>query len=116
MIQIPTVSDMFYTQITTLDGTDYLLEFRFNTRENCWYLIVSLADSTQLAGGIKLVSNFPLLQKYADSRMPPGELLVLAPSSDASPPGRFDLGTGLRCQLVYLTKAEVPAGIDAERA
>ena len=115
MIQIPTSSNVFYNQITTLDGTDYILEFRFNARENVWYLIVSLTDSTVLAGGIKLVSNFPLLQKYADSRMPPGEMIVMAPSSDDSPPGQFELGAGLRCQLFYLSKSEVPAGVDNER-
>jgi hypothetical protein len=115
MNSIPTSDDIFYTQITTLDGSDYLLEFRFNTREGVWYLQISLTDGTLLATGIKLVSNWPLLQKFADPRMPPGELMALAQGPDDSPAGQEELGIGLRVELTYFSHDELPSGFDKNR-
>lgn len=108
MLKIPTSSDPFYTQITTLDGTDYLLDFRFNSREVVWYLSISLTDGTEIIRGIKLVSNFPLLQKMVDASSPFGELIVVAYGPDDSPAGLYDLGIGERCELTYFEKAELP--------
>jgi hypothetical protein len=108
MVIIPTFSNPYYTQTTVIDGTPYLLEFRFNFREQVWYLDISLADGTVLALGIKLVSNFRLLQKYADSRMPPGEIVAIAYGSNDSPAGLDELGLGLRVELTYLEVADMP--------
>lgn len=112
---IPTSSDPFYTQTTTLDGTDYILEFRFNSREECWYLKLSLTDATTLIEGVKVVSNWPLLQKLVDARGPFGELVALAYGPDDSPAGLTELGIGQRVELTYFTKAEVPAGAETWR-
>lgn len=110
MFLIPTDTGLlFWQQITTLDGTDYLLEFRFNSREQVYYLMVSLTDGTLLAQGIKLVCSYPLLQAYNDDRFPLGELIVLPDATSDGPPGLGELGIGQRCQLVYVTAAEIQA-------
>lgn len=115
LIPTDTAGRPFYSQTTTLDGTDYLLEFRFNSRELCWYLQVS-NGGTVFAQGIKLVSNFRLIQKYSSASMPPGELVAVAPVTDDSPAGLNDLGIDLRVKLVYYTKAEMrAAGVDGWR-
>lgn len=92
----------FYTQKTRLDGVDYVLGFRYNQREDRWYL--SLADSEEIPilSGLKLVTNWPLLQAYHyDPRVPPGELFAMDLSGDDTPPGLNELGEGLRTQLIY---------------
>ena len=117
MISIPTDTNLsFWQQITTLDGTDFQLEFRYNQREDVYYLSISLTDGTALATGIKLVSNYRLLQAYSSSLMPPGELIAVASGADDSPAGLGELGLGQRVELTYYTQAEmVAAGKDLWR-
>ncbi len=117
LITIPTDTKLiFWTQTTTLDGIDYVLEFRYNTREATYYLSISLTDQTVLAQGIKLVSDFPLLQAYADIRMPPGELVAMAFGSNDANPAIGELGIGQRVELTYITESEMAElGMDGWR-
>lgn len=101
----------FWTQVTTLDGTPYLLTFRFNGRESCYYLDIDSVDGvTNFIKGLKLVCNFPLLMYTSTGINPPGELMCLSTNLDDSPPGIGELGAGLRCQLIYMTEAELFVG------
>ena len=105
---IPTSQDLpFFTQVTTLDGISYLLSFRWNQRESCWYLSIALQDETPLADGIKIVCNVYLLRKFVDIRLPPGQLMAIANNNDTSPPGIDELGQDRRVTLLYLTVDEL---------
>lgn len=106
---IPTFDDPFYTQTTSLDGVQYLLEFRYNQRENSWYLNVSLDDATPLVKGVKIVLGSDLLGRFVDRRMPTGRLVAIANGEDDSTPGMGELGVDRRVTLVYLDAAEVAA-------
>jgi hypothetical protein len=107
-------SAVFETQTTTLDGVAYLLTFRYNTRESCYYVTIASSDDTiEYVGGLKLVTNFPLLQSYPT---PPGELVCQSFSSDDTPPALGELGDGCRCTLYYIEQADVlNAGVDPAR-
>jgi len=92
----------FYTQRLTLDGRDFNFRFAWNQRLERWYLDIRDGADVPLLVGLKLVTNWPLLQAYHhDERLPPGELVVFTSLPDTSPPGYMDLGIGLRCELVY---------------
>lgn len=109
---IPTSPDQpFYTQETTLDGVRYLLDFRYSQRARVWYLAIALADnpSEWLAGGIKIVCNYPLLRYCADVRLPRGILVALTDSTDDTPPDLGELGEGKRVTLTYVPLAEASA-------
>ncbi len=108
IVQIPLVVEPPYEQITTLDGTDYVVTFNTNWRENTINVSLALTDGTVLCSGIKLVCNYPLLQKYPDPRVPNGELFCIALTSDDSPPGPTDLLDGGRCILIYGSKSDFP--------
>ena len=101
---VPTYTDPFYTVRCPLDGSTYVLDFAFNTREQCWYMNISDVNENLLKAGIKLVCNSPLGNKSYDPAMPPGVLMVVpnGSSTNDEPPGLFDLdqATG-RCQLLY---------------
>lgn len=101
LLSLRTFDDPFYSMITNLDGTDYLFEFRYNQREDCWYFDLSLTDGTLLVAGIKVVCNRPLLRKFVDTRLPPGTLIALSNTTDASPPGLEELGEDRRVTLIY---------------
>jgi hypothetical protein len=100
-----------WTQITTLDGTPYLLTFRFNYREQAYYLQIDSADGLiNYVQGVKLVGEYYLLQIYPT---PPGELAVFVPDSDDSPPRIGDFADGGRATLVYFDASTIYAsGID----
>lgn len=104
----------FWTQTTTMDGVPYLLTFRYNFREACYYLQIDSADGlTNYVQGVKLVSDFFLLRPYPT---PPGELLVLVPDANDSPPALGDFADGGRATLYYIDAATMyAAGIDPER-
>ena len=104
---IPTGDDVVYSQTTSLDGVPYLLRFSFNQREQTWWLLLSTGDGDPIYGSVKLVVSFPLFASCADSRKPPGKLIVVSSTTDLSPPGLEDLVEGGRCQLCYIPAADL---------
>lgn len=99
---IPTATDPFYSQVTDFDGIDYLLEFRYNQRENAWYFDISLADETKLFSGIKVEIGANLLGRFSDIRLPQGQLFAVASGNDESTAGLLELGIDSRVTLVYV--------------
>lgn len=106
---IPTVpGEPYYRQKTNLEGREYVLVFSFNERIARWYL--SILDETEepLLQGLKLVANWPLLRHYRyDTRLPPGELVVLTTDGSTEPPSLDELGPGKRAELVYLEAVDL---------
>ena len=93
----------FFDLQVNLEGSVYTLEFRWNDREQSWYMSIWDADQEiGYAAGIKLVSNW-LLRKYTADKTPPGEFFLLDTAADverAVDPGFDDLGN--RHQLFYV--------------
>lgn len=95
-------SDLYYDQITQLEGVEYLLTFAWSARESCWYLDVGDQDGNPLASGVKLVVSWPLLRRFNDDRLPPGFLYCVDMTGngmDIEVPE--DLGS--RVLLTYIT-------------
>lgn len=113
MRKIPTTSDQpHYTQVTTLDGRDYVLTFEYNFRDLSWYLDVADQDEVVIAAGLRLVVDWDLLQRCVDERRPPGILWCNDLSGAGLDPGPDDLGT--RVELLYFGEeeaAEVRTGV-----
>lgn len=102
-------TDYYWVQTTALDGTDYVLSFRYNSRENAYYLQISDTGGDVLLSGVKLVTNFPLFRSVTDSRLPRGELYALTSTNDDSTAAFGELGRGQRVTLVYVSEAELVA-------
>jgi uncharacterized protein DUF6983 len=111
MLLIPTDPDSpLYEERVTLERQEYLLRFDYNGREDRWYLDVALIDGTLLVRGWKLVTGVMLGNRVADRRMPGGRFVVHTQDADDSAPGFGELGEGRRCQLYYLSRAELGLG------
>jgi uncharacterized protein DUF6983 len=82
---IPTAVDAYYTEVVTLEGTDYLLQMDYSLRENCYYLSISTPDGDDIVNGIKVVSSWPLLHRFTDPRLPPGEIIACPNTSTTDP-------------------------------
>lgn len=92
-----------FEQFTELDGREFIMRFRYQSKDDAWYLDISDHDETPLVMGLKIVLGVLLLRPYqADVRLPPGDLFALAPSGGGDP-GAGALGS--RVLVVYESAA-----------
>lgn len=110
MFLIPTEPFEANYQIrVTLDGRDFLLDFDYSQRADCWSFSISSVDGTLIRAGMKVVCETYPLRKIAGYAKPPGQIVVLDESGDRSPPKFGELGEGRRCVMYYLDAAELAA-------
>lgn len=77
---------------TELDGTFYLLDFRFNSRATVWMMNISDENSVIILSGIPLLLGVSLLGRFQDSKLPPGPLFVENFSNENVEATRDNLG------------------------
>ena len=100
LIAIPVTNDPWSEVTVSLDGSVYLLAFRWNTREGAWFMDISDANGDLLKPGIKLVCDWPLTSlRDTDPGLPPGMLSVFDQGGAQVDPTLDDLGT--RVLLLY---------------
>ena len=103
MQQVPTLADeVLYTQVTALDGTDFIFTFALNLRDGRWYLDLADQDGVPIALAIPLVVDWNLLRRVRDARRPLGALICI----DSTGAGR-DPGPGTAPELLYVEAAEL---------
>ncbi len=104
--ELPLRADLtHYDFETTLDGVAYVLELRWNVRDEAWYLDVRLADGTDVVVGVKVVLEWPLGTRSRHASRPPGQLVAFDTSGVRDEPKIDDLGS--RVKLLYFDLAEV---------
>ena len=105
------VSDLsYYTVLVDLEETTYAITYRWNVREEAWYIDIDEQDGTAIVKGQKVMPYNSPTFRWADARMPSGEILVFS-STPNERPGRDSFSSG-NVRLWYLTSAEV-AELDA---
>lgn len=108
-LNIPTDGGQKYFNLTvTLEGVDFLLTFYWSTRESCYRMTITDTSGDDLATGVKLVSGWPLLQKWATTGLPAGELIVQSNGSDDGPAQLGQLGINAPWTLTYLPSDLLP--------
>lgn len=90
-----------------LEGRTYTLELRWNERAAGWFLSVLTADEVPILQGRRVVVGFPLLARFRDFRLPPGELEAIDTTGAGRDPGLTELGA--RVQLMYTDSTSLPA-------
>lgn len=75
--------DTWYT--SRLDGVDYRLRIRYNTRADRYFLDVADALGVAIVQNVKLTAFFPLLDTVTDARKPLGGLIVVPLDGDLGP-------------------------------
>lgn len=83
----------------SLDGGVYRFRFTWNSRAQAWVMDVLTEAEEPIVSGVRVVVNFPILDQFEDSRLPPGKLIVVDTGGTGEEPGRNDLGA--RVQIVY---------------
>lgn len=82
-----------------LDAVVYTLGFRYVERTKRWLYDVATADGTMLVQGQPVLNAYPLLQRFLDGQLPPGDMRAVATSEPAREADVDELGT--RVLLVY---------------
>lgn len=100
VIEIPLRNDLdAYDFSIDLDGKTYNFDIAYNTRTGLWYLTISDSDLVQLVGGLPLVVNSDLVNRFHREELPPGFLMLYDTSGNNQECGKADLGD--RCVLLY---------------
>lgn len=92
-----------YRVATTLAGSVYLLDVRWNARDAAWYMDILADDETVLAAGIKIVLGSLLGGRYTSPRLPAGILMACDLAGTGVDAGVDDLGARV---AVYFTPIE----------
>ena len=99
-IVIPTRSDIpNYEQRITLNGTQYVLSFRYNTRTDRWILDIKTSADEYIIMGIPILLGTGLIDRFVDDRLPPGYLFAINLEDEFAEGGAEDLGQNLL--LIY---------------
>lgn len=108
LLPLRTDSTPFYAFGVALEGVSYNFTFKWNTRGSLWTFDVADGAGVALVSGRRVVVGLPLLARFKDPRLPPGQLVAFDTTGAGVDPGLADLGT--RVTIVYWTAAEV-AGV-----
>lgn len=105
MIEIPLSSQLsHYKQTTSLEGTAYQFDVRWNTRDETWSISIADTDGNPILSGLKLLPYSPLIQRYKIEGFIEGELVGINTTNEFEPPNRDNLGSDFK--LFYLSKDE----------
>ena len=95
-----------YRSPVRLEGTRYMFRFRYKRRSDRWYFDIETMGRDPIVRGIKVVSHWPLLQKYADDRLPDGEIICYRKDGLDKDPSRDEFGRN--AVLLYFPSALIP--------
>lgn len=101
----PSALGNFYFNIA-LDGVTFQLFFKYNQREDFYYVDILDLEGTPIRSGIKIVVNYPLLKRCVLLESPAGELLAVDTSARPQDPGKDSFGKDQF--LLYEQEASVP--------
>lgn len=107
-VTLPLRSDLpHYSFTVTLDGGTYGFRFWWNYSCSAWVMDLSDSNGDPIVTGVRVKVDWPLFARYADSRLPPGQLIAQDTTGAQQDPGLEDLGS--RVVLLYFTAEETGA-------
>ena len=102
---LPIQDSPYFSQLIDLDIVTYSVTIRWNDREEAWYLDIDEQDKTPIVQSLKLVSIGNLTGRWADSRLPSGDIFVVAEDPNVRPDRNSLVNETI--QIVYFTQEEV---------
>jgi len=106
MLYINNSSSPYSEQRVSLGGEAYTLVFKFNIRNNCWYVsILNATGTSSLIEGLQVKPNQSLTGRYTDIGFQ-GELWCVRVKSETSPISVDNLGREGVYRLAWLSREE----------
>ncbi len=92
-LKIPVRCDLpAYEFQIELEKKIYFMEFNWNDRVGKWFMSLKDQDQSDIVRGIKLITAWPLLYKFRDTRLPAGTLFISDTKNENKDPGVDELG------------------------
>jgi hypothetical protein len=88
-----------FKQKIDLEGIFYTFNFQWNSRMSIWSLDILTEAEDPIVQGLPIFVNLNVIERFKDSRLPPGKIYFLDTSGNVSNPLRFDLGQ--RVSMLY---------------
>lgn len=108
-LQIPFVPSIpSYRFSTTIDGTQYIFDVRWNARAEAWYFDLLDEAEDPIRHGIKVVLGAMLGGTSADERFPRGAFFACDMAGEGRDAGFDDLGS--RIQVYFFLESELEEG------
>ena len=85
----------------------YTFTFRYNERMDRWIMDIADENEDDLLLGTVVLTEWPLIQRFKDDRLPPGEFMAIDESGEFKYPGREELGNDVK--LFYIESGDLPA-------
>jgi len=98
------VTESWYRETVTLDGSEYVLTFAWNERERRWYMDMETVDGTAIAHGVKIVADAVLLKGVTNDLRPRGLFCSVDMTAEGVDPDIRDLGS--RVRLFYIDEED----------
>lgn len=97
ILECPTRNDLpSYNYVISLDSVNYMLDFKFNSRMQKWFISLSDQFSNQIIAPVPIVSTWGLFDRFVGNSVPAGTLFAFDSSGQNLDPGRYDLGDRVR--------------------
>ena len=96
-----------YVFTVDLDGVEFQLSFKFNARDDAWFLTILDTDGNILRASLKVVNEWFLLRLWQEDIAPEGELIPINRGDVPAPPTLTQLGEDVL--LTYLDAEELAA-------
>lgn len=100
---IPTTPN--YRVGTALNGTNVVLDIRWNGRDEAWYMDISTEDGTVIRYGIKVVLGAVLGGRVTSASFPRGYMFAADLTGKGQDAGLDDMGD--RVQVMFFSPEEV---------
>jgi hypothetical protein len=106
--QLQTSTELaYYSQTVELDGSTFLLVFRWNARREYWSVDIFDVDGNPIALARKILVDVDLVKQRHHAGAPAGVLFAWESKDQKEKPGVDELGS--RVLLLYLEESELAA-------
>ena len=94
-------------QQVTISNNVLTLAFKFNSRNDSWYVDISNSDNTEnIISGLNVMPNQNLTGRYFLSDISEGNIWCVRKSTTSEPIGRDNFGIGKDFELWYIPDSE----------
>lgn len=104
---IPFQTASAFSEQVILDGTTYIIDIFWNSRQDAWHITFKDTSLNVLVAGIRLVQGVELLEQYPDRGLPPGELYIIDTNQDLEDIGRNDFTNDRNLLFMYIPENEI---------
>lgn len=81
-LELPTKDTPNFTYETSLDGSEFRVNFKYSTRETAWYISLNDLAGNLLLSNARIVPWLDLLIPYVDPTLPKGIITLFPISTD----------------------------------